>query len=231
MINESDDKKTTGRGRTSKAASTTTQKEKVDKTKGKVQEEKKKVVPVKEVEVEEIEDEVVVDVEPEVQKVKTPIKKQKRTFEPEEAIVCRSVVSGRLFMDGIVSTMPYTWSDFGDEVEVEYRDLVAAVKKKNSYIMKPFFVIMDDDFVAQYPFLKDVYDGQYSIKDLAKILTLPVNDMIEEINKLPGNVKETLKGIASTQVSNGKLDSFKKIKALDEVLDTDLNLIADMSDE
>lgn len=229
MISESDNKKpTTGRGRPSKSASSTVKKE-VKETIKEVQEEIQET-PVKE---EVIENEKAVEIveekKPEVKEVKAPV--QKKSFEPEDTITCRSVVSGRLFMDGIVSAMPYTWLDFGDEVDVEYRDLVAAAKKKNSYVMKPFFVIMDDDFVAQFPFLKDVYSGQYSIKDLAKILTLPVNEMTEAVKELPGNVRETLKGIASTQVSNGVLDSFKKIKALDEILDTDLSLIADMSNE
>lgn len=158
-------------------------------------------------------------------------KAEKKKFEPTDIVICRSVVSGHLFMDGIASSMPYTWLDFGDEVGVEYRDLVAAVRVKNNYIMKPFFVIMDSDFVAEYPFLKDVYSGQYTASDLARILTFPVDEMIDAIKQLPGNVKETLKGIASTWIANGKLDSFKKIKALDEILDTDLSLIADMYNE
>jgi len=158
-------------------------------------------------------------------------KAEKKKFEPTDIITCRSVTFGGLFMDGMVSSMPYTWTNYGDEVGVEYRDLVAAARVKNSYVMKPFFMIMDDDFVEEFPFLKQVYSGQYTANDLAKILTFPVDEMVEAVKQLPGNVKETLKGIASTWISNGKLDSFKKIKALDEILDTDLSLIADMYNE
>lgn len=225
MVNESVNKKPASRGRTSKAT--------ISKQKEVVKEE-----AVKETIQEEIDtsvNEVIENdkVEEEKNVKAEPVKKEKtkKEFDPTDSITCRSVVSGGLYMDGIVSSMPYTWTDFGDEVGVEYRDLVAAVKKKNSYVMKPFFVIMDDDFVAEYPFLKDVYSGQYSIADLANVLTLDIDDMVEEVKKLPGNVKETLKGIASTWVSNGRLDSFKKIKALDSVLDTELSLIADMANE
>lgn len=192
-----------------------------------VEEIKEEEIPV--VEVEEVAE--VIKSEPVKVIESAPVKVEKRTFDEKESIICRSVVSGGLYMDGIVSKMPYTWSDFGDEVGVEYRDLVAAVKMKNSYVMKPFFVIMDADFIEEFPFLKNVYEGQYSIKDLANVLTLPVDDMVEEIKKLPPNIKDTLKGIASTWVSNGRLDSFKKIKALDSMLDTDLSLIADMVNE
>ena len=172
-------------------------------------------------------------IEYKVEKQEKPIvnKSVKKTFGEKDTIVCRSVVSGQLFMDGLVSGMPYTWSDYGDEVSVEYRDLVAAARTKNSYMMRPFFVVMDNDFVAEFPFLKQTYSGQYDIKDLAQILTYPVDEMKEAIKELPGNVKDTLKGIASTWVSNGRLDSFKKIKALDEILDTDLSLIAEMVED
>ena len=231
MVNEPVKKSSTTKGRPkgSTTKSTTTKSApKKEVKKDIIEEIKEEEIPViKEVEeiVEEVKPEPVKFVEP------TPVKIEKKTFDERESIICRSVVSGGLYMDGIVSKMPYTWSDFGDEVGVEYRDLVAATKMKNNYVMKPFFVIMDADFIEEFPFLKNVYEGQYSIKDLANVLTLPVDDMVEEINKLPPNIKDTLKGIASTWVSNGRLDSFKKIKALDEILDTELSLIADMVNE
>lgn len=223
MINDSTNKTTTSKpkGRPPKSASVNKGIEVASEKIQEVQENE----DVKDTFVDEIKEEAKV-----AEKEMPPVKKEKKTFEDNDSIICRSVVSGRLYMDGLVSKMPYTWTDFGDEVAVEYRDLVAAVRVKNNYVMKPFFVIMDDDFVALYPFLKEVYNGQYSIKDLAKILTLPVDEMKSAIKELPGNIKDTLKGIASTQVSSGRLDSFKKIKVLDELLDTELNLIAEMNE-
>ena len=225
MVNEPVKKSSTTKGRPKGSTAKSAPKKEVKKDV--IEEIKEEEIPVVEVEeiVEEVKSEPVKVVGP------TPVKTEKKTFDERESIICRSVVSGGLYMDGIVSKMPYTWSDFGDEVGVEYRDLVAATKMKNNYVMKPFFVIMDADFIEEFPFLKNVYEGQYSIKDLANVLTLPVDDMVEEIKKLPPNIKDTLKGIASTWISNGRLDSFKKIKALDEILDTDLSLIADMVNE
>lgn len=224
MVNESVSK-TPQKGRPPKTKTASTKKVEAKKEVQEVQDIQEVIeTPVEEVkEVEEVAEEKVIE--------KPVSKKEKRKFEPNDLIPCRSVVSGGLFMDGIMSIMPYTWSDFGDVVDVEYRDLVAAVRNKNGYIMKPFFVIMDDDFVAEYPFLKELYAKQYATKDLAKILLMPVDDMVEEIKTLPGNVKDILKGLASTWIENGKLDSFKRIKALDEALGTDLSLIADMINE
>ena len=154
-----------------------------------------------------------------------------KTFKQSEGIPCRSVVNGPMYMSGIRSAMPYQWLDYGDMVDVEYRDLVAAVREKNGYIMNPWVVVMDEDFLDEYPFLKDLYAKQYTSNDLAKILQLSVPQMKEEVEKLPKNVKDTLKGIASTWINDGRLDSIKKIKALDELLDTDLALLAEFSNE
>lgn len=182
--------------------------------------------PAPEKEVKETVSEPVVKSEP--AKKTEPVKKQ---FKQSEGILCRSVVNGPMYMDGERSAMPYQWMDYGDEVEVEYRDLVAAVRARNGYIMNPWIIVMDDDFIAEYPFLADLYKKQYTTNDLANILNLPVPQMVEEIKKLPGNVKETLKGIASTWISNGRLDSMKRVKALDELFETDLALLAEIVNE
>lgn len=230
-------KKAPAKGRPSKANNKTATKKPVSKIKvesvevSPVEEVKETSEPIVEETVVEEPKTIVREVIREVVK-EVPAKADgKKKFEPTDLIACRSVVNGRVFMEGAVSLLHYTWMDFGDEVDVEYRDLVAAVRNKSGYITRPFFVVMDDDFVEEFAFLKEIYAKQYSAKDLAKILSLDVDEMIEEVKSLPGNVKDILKGIASTWIENGRLDSFKKIKALDEILDTDLSLIADMLNE
>ena len=163
------------------------------------------------------------------EKKPAPVKEApKKTFKQSEGILCRSVVNGKVYMTGARSSMPYQWADFGDEVEVEYRDLVAAVREKNGYIMNPWLIILDDDFIAEFPFLEEIYANQYDANELGDILNLSVPQMEEEISKLPTNVKNTLKGIAATWVNSGRLDSVKKIKALDEIFDTNLSMLAEV---
>ena len=128
-------------------------------------------------------------------------------------------------MDGIKTQMQYRWTDYGDEVEVEYRDLVAEVRTHSPFVFNPFFIVDDEDFVNEFPQLKQFYTQAYSIRDLKEILTLPVHEMVSKMKELPAGAVESLKTIASSQVASGKLDSVKKIKALDEFFGTDLNLL------
>ena len=159
-----------------------------------------------------------------------PEKKVKK-FDATEGILCRSVIQGGLYMDGQKTGMTYSWSDYGDVSEVEYRDLVAEVRSKSRFVFNPWFIIEDEDFLAEFPNVRDFYERSYTKKDLRDILELPVTQMTAEIEKLPKGAKEALKSIAAKQVSNGMLDSVSKIKALDKIYGTDLNLIGTFFNE
>jgi len=163
------------------------------------------------------------------EKKSTPKPAKKKTFDPSEGIKCRSVVTGQLFLEGFKTKMPYQWTNYGDVVEVEYRDLQALVLQKSGYVFNPFFIIDDEDFVEEFPFLKKFYEQNYTVKELNDILQHPVEQMISEINALPKSAVDTLMKIASNQVALGQIDSVKKIKALDEIFDTDLNLISEIT--
>lgn len=189
---------------------------------------KKTETPEKEVEVVEDvkKDEEVKEVKP-VKKNTAPVKK-KKVFDASEGVMCRSIVTGGLFLEGSKTKMPYKWNNYGDETEVEYRDLVALVREQSGYIYKPFFIIEDEDFIEEFPQLKKFYSENYSIKELSAILELPVDEMIKTISTLPKGAVDSLKKIAANQVSLGQIDSVRKIRALDDFFGTDLNLISEI---
>ena len=174
------------------------------------------------VEIETIE-EVVVDAPEVVEKVK---KKEPKKYEATDGIPCRSITSGGLYMEGIKSHILYEWSDDGDVTEVEYQDIVAAIRSNVSYISKPYFIIEDEDIIAQFPQLNKIYASMYSIKDLRDVLTETTpSAMKATILSLPDGAKESIKNIASQMISKGTLDSVQKIKILDEIFNTELMLM------
>ena len=147
--------------------------------------------------------------------VKTPKK-----FEAMDGVLCRSIVDGVLVMEGIKSKNFYKWADTNDVAEVEYQDLVSAVRSNTSYVFAPHFIIEDEDFLEQFPQVQKVYDSMYTTADLKEILKLPVTSMMKEIESLPSGSKDNLREIAGKMVLNGQLDSVQKIKALDNFYKT-----------
>lgn len=168
------------------------------------------------VETKEVENEVVVNV------------RQPRKFEAMDGIPCRSIVDGVLVMGGIKSNNFYKWADTNDVTEVEYQDLVSAVRSNTSYVFAPHFIIEDEDFLAQFPQVQKVYDSMYTTKDLKDILALPVSSMMDAIKSLPHGSKDNLREITGKMVLNGQLDSVQKIKALDDFYKTNFLVTTNM---
>ena len=151
--------------------------------------------------------------------------KKTKKFKYDDMIECRSVTNGKYFFTGKKSETPYSWASEGDIEYVEYRDLVFAVKEKNKCIFKPRIIILDEDFIEQNKPVKDFYNSMYTTSDFEQILDLSVSTMKKTIDELPDGAKELLKGIISTKISNGTLDSVKKIKTLDEIFGTEMLLM------
>ena len=170
-----------------------------------------------------VEAESVTEVKPVVE-----AKPKKKKFDASEKIACRSVTDGILNMEGMKSKNLYTWREYGDIEYVEYADLVAEVRSKSSFLFNPWFIVDDDDFVNEQSQLKKFYTESYTVKELRNILQLPVAEMVATINALPSSAVNNMKSLAAAAISNGTLDSVKKIKALDEIFGTDLNLLASL---
>lgn len=157
-----------------------------------------------------------------------PKKKEKKKFQQHDLIMCRSVVDGGLFLEGSKTKQLYQWNDYGDESEVEYRDLVAEVRIKSNFVFAPWFIVEDEDFIEEFPLLKQFYSQYLSVKDLREILELPVNQMARKIQELPQTAKDSVRNLAASMVKSGAIDSVAKIKKLDEIFETDMEFLSSL---
>ncbi len=152
--------------------------------------------------------------------VSVSIKKKK--WNPSDPVNCVSITAGELGMIGIKSGINYRWAERGDVTEVEYQDVIAAIRSSTTFVMKPYFIIQEPDIVDEFPQIKKIYDKMYTKGDLEDIFRLPAGEMKKAILELPEGAKETIKHIAATKLSNGTLDSIKKIRVIDEIFNTEL---------
>ena len=158
-------------------------------------------------------------------------KNEKKVFNSNDLIQCKSSTVGELIMIGNRTGIVYEWAEMGDIQMIEYQDLIYAIRSRSQFIFKPFIIIEDDELLEQNPSVKEIYEAVYNIDDLTSIFDLPISDMKQTILALPDGIKDTVKSLASINISNGTLDSLKKIKALDEIFDTNLLLVTKMIDE
>lgn len=168
------------------------------------------------------EEEAVVEVNEEVEK--KVVEKKKKTYKDSDPVRCKSITAGEYLFVGDKTKIVYSWVTNGDEVDMEYADLISAIRTKKPCIYKPRVVIMDDDILADYPELQELYDSLYSKDDLREILKLSPSKMRAVVNNLPDGARDSLKTIAITAIDNGELDSIKTVKAIDEIFGTDMLL-------
>ena len=153
--------------------------------------------------------------------------KEKKVFTDSDYILCRSVWSGGLNVVSQSGNL-YEFRNYGSECEINYRDLVTMIRRGSQHVFLPRFVILDEDFLEDFPTIKRVYGTMYTMNDLVEILELPVSRMRAEIEKLPKATKDSMRNLIATQIATGKLDSISKVRALTEIFNSDFNLLSDL---
>ena len=150
--------------------------------------------------------------------------KSVRKYAPDDMIPCRSLTYGELLLTGSKSKLLYSWANYNDVTEVEFQDLQALKSTRSSYLFKPRFVIEDEELAEQWG--KDLGEMYKSIVevDVDDIFKLPVAQFKSKLKKAPKGVQQAVKNIAGEKILNGSLDSLAKIRAIDEILGTDLKV-------
>lgn len=156
-----------------------------------------------------------------INKVAKVTKPAPRKFAPTDPIECRSVTYGELLLPGKKSQLVYSWANYGDVTDVEFQDLQALRSMRSPYLKRPLFIIEDDELVEQWPELKQTY-SEIAKVDIENLFDLPLPKFKSRIANLPNGYKNALQSIAGAKILDGSLDSISKIKALDEVLGSDL---------
>lgn len=156
--------------------------------------------------------------------VKKPATKTPRKYAPDEQIICRSITYGELLITGPKSKLLYSWSNYGDTTPVEYQDLQALRSVRSTHLLKPRIVVEDEELIAQWgKDFKDLYSKVIDV-DVEKLLDLPLGKFKTALKNAPKGVQQAVKNIAGEKIMDGSLDSLAKIKAIDEILNTDLKL-------
>ena len=155
------------------------------------------------------------------QEVKKPTP---RKYAPDDLIPCRSVTYGELLLSAPKSKLMYVWANYNDVTEVEFQDLQALKSTRSNYLFRPRIVIEDEELVEQWSKdFKDMY-SKITHVDVEEIFDLPIGKFKTALKNAPKGVQQAVKNIAGEKIMNGSLDSLAKIKAIDDILDTDLKL-------
>lgn len=154
---------------------------------------------------------------------------EKKKFASDDRIPCKSVLSGKTHLIGKRTNMIYTFLGRSDTIGIEYQDLVAEVRAGTKLLFYPMIVIEDQDFINEFPKLKEFYKKLYPVTDLKKLLKRPIQEIQAILPNLPIGVIDSMKSVAADMVRNGELDSISTIRALDGAWGTDLAILTGLN--
>lgn len=181
--------------------------------------------PVTEEKASLFEDEELFEEEPTPVQEEAPKKYEgKKEFKDTDKISCVSITVGGLNFVGDKSGDLYQWVNIGDVVDVEYRDLLAAVRSHSVFVYEPRFVIQDEDFLAQHDDVLVRYGQLYTPQDIEKVLALPASQLEKTLKKMPTGAQNAVRDLAVRKIDSGELDSVQRVKAIDSFFGTELIL-------
>ena len=164
---------------------------------------------------------VVIEEPKQAAKVKEPVKKEPKKYAPTDAIECRSVTGGALILIGPKSHLQYEWSDYGDTAWVEYQDLQALQARKSNFLIKPRFIIENDDLVEQWgAMLKPIY-SKVADQTIEELFELPLNKFKAQLNIMPDGLKDAVKTKAVQMIESEELYDIRKVREIDAAWGTD----------
>lgn len=114
------------------------------------------------------------------------------------------------------------WTEFGEEVYIEYKELVNMRGSQRRFFEQPWIVcdweVLEDLRVDQY--YKDLID----LDNLDDIFALEPSALGTKLEKLPRGVRQLVADRANELVRNKELDSMNKIRKIEQVLKIDLGV-------
>ena len=150
-----------------------------------------------------------------------PVKKAPKKYAPTDVIECRSVTGGSLVLIGPKTHLQYEWSDYGDTAYVEYQDLQALQSRKSNFLIKPRFIIEDEELVEQWgTMLKPVYN-KVTDQTIEELFDLPLNKFKAHLNMMPEGLKAAVKTKAVQMIKTEELYDIRKVREIDAAWGTD----------
>ena len=150
-----------------------------------------------------------------------PVEMVAKDVDPSMYVTVRNGFQGRLVYQSRKTGELFIWDNFGDEQDMELRELKNA---KNSY--KKFFInnwfMFDEDWIVDYLGVRQFYKNSLHIDDFDSIFSMTPAEIKKLAATMSDGLKKSVAYRARKLIADGEIDSRKSIMALEEALDTEL---------
>ena len=142
---------------------------------------------------------------------------------PNTIVTVRNGFQGRLVYISPRTHEKFVWENFGDEQDMELREIRNAKSSSKAFFAKNWFMFDEDnEWVIPYLGLSRYYKNAIKLEDFDDIFDNTPAKIKSIISKLSSGQKKSVSYRARELVMSRKIDSLKTIEALEEALGTDL---------
>lgn len=115
----------------------------------------------------------------------------------------------------------FEWSGFGDEQEMELRELRNA-KNSNKKFFENNWFMFDDDWIVDYLGVRNFYKHAIRIDEFDEIFGMKPEELQRRISMLSDGQKRSVAYRAKELISEKKIDSLSAIEVLEKALNIEL---------
>ena len=149
-------------------------------------------------------------------KKETPVeetKKEKPEFDRNQEVAVINGFDGKIVYTSKNGIYSFEMNSFGDKEYIPVSELIV-MKNTASSFFKNNWLLFEDKKVIDYLGVSKFYQGTLSVEEIVALFDLPTDKMVETIAHMPECQKRNIRFRAVQVVSNGSIDSNKKISAI-----------------
>lgn len=146
-----------------------------------------------------------------------------KDIDPNQYVTVRNGFQGKLVYKSKRTGERFIWERFGDEQEMELRELKNAKNTSKVFFRNNWFMFNDDeDWIVDYLGVRQFYRNAISIEKFDKLFEKSADELRKIIIGLSEGQKRSAVYRARQLIADGKIDSRKAILALEDTLGVEL---------
>lgn len=146
-----------------------------------------------------------------------------KDVDPNTIVTVLNGFQGKLVYKSPRTNERFVWEEFGDEQDMELKDLRNAKSAAKAFFEKNWFMFDEaNEWVIPYLGLSRYYENAIKLDEFDKIFENTPAKIKSIIDKLSSGQKKSVSYRARQLVMDGMIDSLKTISALEEALGTEL---------
>ena len=144
---------------------------------------------------------------------------KKRTVDPSTSVIVRNGFRGVLVYTSPRTGETYTWDAFGDEQEMELRELMNVKASNKAFFENNWFLFdKENEWAIDELKVRQYYKNSIGYDEFDALFSMESGELRATLSKLSSGQKTAVAMRARELVDEGKIDSLKVIHAIEDTL-------------